>query len=115
MTHAPPDRLSRRLGHPDEEPTAAESGSGQLRNISISKVTSNPTTGEGDWPAGLVSHSGGVDESGHLVVMEVWDTPEHQARFMESRLGEALVKGGITEPPTSVTWIELIAHHHPGD
>ena len=59
--------------------------------------------------------SGGVDESGHLVVMEVWDTPEHQARFMESRLGEALAKGGITEPPTSVTWIELIVHHHPGD
>ncbi len=47
--------------------------------------------------------------------MEVWDTPEHQARFMESRLGEALAKGGITEPPTSVTWIELIADHHPGD
>jgi hypothetical protein len=74
----------------------------------------DPTTGEGDWPAGLVSHSGGLDESGHLIVMEVWDSPEHQERFMEERLGEALAKGGITEPPSSVTWIELIAHHHPG-
>jgi hypothetical protein len=71
-------------------------------------------TGEGDWPEGLVSHSAGLNENGHLVVMEVWDTPEHQARFMEERLGEALGKGGITGPPSSVTWIELEAHHTPG-
>jgi hypothetical protein len=71
-------------------------------------------TGEGDWPDGLVSHSAGLNEDGHLVVFEVWDTPEHQARFMEGRLGEALGKGGITEPPSSVTWIELAAHHNPG-
>jgi hypothetical protein len=71
-------------------------------------------TGEGDWPDGLVSHSAGLNEDGHLVVLEVWDTPEHQARFMEGRLGEALGKGGITEPPSSVTWIELAAHHNPG-
>ena len=71
-------------------------------------------TGEGDWPDGLVTHSAGLNENGHLVVMEVWDTPEHQARFMEERLGEALVKGGVTTPPSSVTWIELEAHHNPG-
>jgi len=71
-------------------------------------------TGEGDWPDGLVTHSAGLNEGGHLVVMEVWDTPEHQARFMEGRLGEALASGGVTEPPSSVTWIELIAHHNPG-
>jgi hypothetical protein len=71
-------------------------------------------TGEGDWPDGLFTHSAGLNEDGHLVVLEVWDTPEHQARFMESRLGEALGKGGITEPPSSVTWIELAAHHNPG-
>lgn len=74
----------------------------------------DPTTGEGDWPDGLISHSGGLNTDGHLVVMEVWDSPEHQARFMEGRLGEALGKGGVTEPPSSVTWIELIAHHTPG-
>ena len=71
-------------------------------------------TGEGDWPDGLVSHSAGLNEDGHLVVMEVWDSPEHQARFMDGRLGEALGKGGVTAPPSSVTWIELAAYHTPG-
>jgi hypothetical protein len=71
-------------------------------------------TGEGDWPDGLVSHSAGLNEDGHLVVMEVWDSPEHQAAFMEGRLEQALEKGGITGPPSSVTWIELEAHHTPG-
>jgi hypothetical protein len=71
-------------------------------------------TGEGDWPDGLVSHSAGLNEGGHLVVMEVWDTPEHQARFMDERLGAALAEGGVTSPPSSVTWIELEAHHTPG-
>jgi hypothetical protein len=71
-------------------------------------------TGAGDWPDGLVSHSAGLNEDGHLVVMEVWDTPEHQARFMEERLGAALGNGGVSGPPSSVTWIELVAHHNPG-
>ena len=62
------------------------------------------STGSGDWPDGLISHSAGHNEAGRLVVMEVWDSPEHQARFMEGRLGEALEKGGVTEPPVSVTW-----------
>jgi len=33
---------------------------------------------------------------------------------MEERLGQALAKGGIAEPPSRVTWIELVAHHRPG-
>lgn len=74
----------------------------------------NPKTGEGDWPDGLVTHSAGLNEDGHLVVIEVWDTPDHQARFMETRLGEALGKGGVTGPPSSVTWVELAAHVNPG-
>jgi hypothetical protein len=69
---------------------------------------------EGNWPEGLLTHSAGLNEAGHLVVIEVWDTPEHQARFMEERLGEALAKGGITSPPSRVTWIELVAHNRPG-
>ncbi len=73
------------------------------------------TTGEGDWPDGLVTHTAGLNEGGHLVVMEVWDTPEHQARFMEGRLGAALAQGGITGPPSRVTWIEVEAHHHLGE
>ena len=71
------------------------------------------STGTGAWPDGLLTHSAGLNEDGHLVVMEVWDTPEHQSRFMDERLGEALAKGGITGPPSSVTWIELVSHHHP--
>ena len=74
----------------------------------------DPESGEGNWPDGLVAHSAGLNEDGHLVVIEVWDTPEHQAKFMEERLGEALAKGGVTGPPSSVTWIELVAHHHLG-
>jgi hypothetical protein len=75
----------------------------------------DPATGEGNWPDGLVAHSAGLNENGHLVVIEVWDTPGHQARFMEGRLGEALVKGGISGPPSSITWIELVSHHLPGN
>jgi hypothetical protein len=71
-------------------------------------------TGEGDWPDGIISHSAGLNEDGDLVVMEVWDSPQHQAKFMEERLGEALGKGGIAGPPSSVTWIELVSNHHPG-
>jgi hypothetical protein len=71
-------------------------------------------TGAGDWPDGLLTHSAGLNDDGHLVVMEVWDTPEHQARFMEERLGAALAQGGVTEPPSSVTWIELTAHQQLG-
>ena len=70
----------------------------------------DPGTGEGDMPDGLISHSAGHRDDGRFVVMEVWDTPEHQARFMEDRLGAALQQGGVTEPPVSVTWVELIAH-----
>jgi hypothetical protein len=70
--------------------------------------------GSGPWPDGLISHSAGRRDDGRFVVMEVWDSPEHQARFMESRLGEALAKGGVTEPPVSVTWIELVAHQTGG-
>jgi hypothetical protein len=74
----------------------------------------DPDTGAGEWPDGLVVHAAGLNEDGHLVVTEIWDTPEHQARFMDERLGEALGKGGIAGPPTSITWIELRAHHTPG-
>jgi hypothetical protein len=74
----------------------------------------NADTGEGDWPDGLVSHAAGINENGRFVVLEVWDTPEHQARFMEERLGAALAEGGVTNPPASVTWVELTAHQHLG-
>lgn len=74
----------------------------------------DPKTGEGDWPDGLVTHSAGLNDDGHLVVIEVWDTQDDQARFMETRLGEALGKGGVTGPPSRVTWVDLVSHLNPG-
>ncbi len=74
----------------------------------------NESTGEGDWPDGLVTHAAGLNGDGHLVVIEVWDSIEHQARFMEERLGAALAKGGITGPPSSFTLIELVSHQYLG-
>lgn len=71
-------------------------------------------TGEGNWPDGLLVHSAGIDDKGDLVVSEVWDSPEHQARFMDGTLRGALERGGITGPPSRMVWVELLAHHRPG-
>jgi hypothetical protein len=70
----------------------------------------DPNTGEGDWPDGLLVHSAGLSSSGRFVVIEVWNSQGDQETFMHDRLGEALAKGGISEPPFSATWIELVAH-----
>ncbi len=70
----------------------------------------DPATGEGDWPDGMLLHSAGLSSNGHFVVTEVWNSMEQQEAFMHDRLGEALGKGGITGPPFSVTWIELVSH-----
>ena len=43
-------------------------------------------------------HAAGLNDAGRLVVTEIWDTPEHRARFMQGRLGAALVGGGIEGP-----------------
>ena len=74
----------------------------------------DPDTGEGNWPDGMIAHSAGLNDAGNLTVLEVWDTPGHQAAFMEGRLLKALQEGGITEPPASVTWIELETFRHLG-
>jgi hypothetical protein len=74
----------------------------------------DPDSNEGTWPEGLLSHSAGVSSSGRFVVTEVWDSVQSQEKFMNETLGEALAKGGVTGPPASVTWIELIAHRHIG-
>ncbi len=67
-------------------------------------------TGEGDWPPGLLYHAGAAKPGG-WVVFEVWASRADQERFMEDRLGRALHDGGVTEPPTRVEWLELVAHH----
>jgi len=73
----------------------------------------DPGSGQGDWPDGLVFHSGGAKPGG-WVVFEVWESKEDQAAFMEGRLGRALQEGGVSAPPTRVEWLDLAAYHTPG-
>jgi hypothetical protein len=69
----------------------------------------DPATGEGDWPAGLLSHTGATDGSGNLVVFEVWDSQDSQSSFMSSRLGPALGKAGVPEP-SRMEWMSVLRH-----
>ena len=71
-------------------------------------------SGEGDWPAGLLFHSGGAKPGG-WVVFEVWESQDDQQRFMDTRLAAALGEGGVTEPPSRVEWLDLAAHHNLAD
>jgi hypothetical protein len=71
----------------------------------------DPETGEGDWPAGLLSHTGCAGDNGTVLVFEVWDSKESQGSFMSSRLGAALDKVGLPEP-TRLEWLSLLGEHH---
>ena len=73
----------------------------------------DPETGAGEWPAGLFTHLTGLVEGGRAYVIEVWESQEAQAEFMQSRLGPAMAAGGVTATPT-VTWARLLAHQNPG-
>ena len=70
-------------------------------------------TGQGDWPAGMLSHAAGPGGDGTFVVVEVWASQADQAAFMESRLGPALGAAGVTAVP-AVRWVPLRAYHVPG-
>jgi len=69
----------------------------------------DPVTGRGDWPPGLLSHTGAAGD-GDLVVFEVWDSKESQAAFMASRLGPALAQAGVPEP-IRVEWLSVVGVH----
>jgi hypothetical protein len=66
-------------------------------------------TGAGDWPDGLLDHTGAFGD--HLVVVELWESQAKQAAFMESRLGPALGKAGLPEP-SRAEWLAVRGHHH---
>lgn len=70
-------------------------------------------SGAGEWPSGLLSHTGGA-KAGGWVVFEVWSSRAEQERFMAERLGQALQEGGVEGPPSRLEWIEISAHHNPG-
>jgi hypothetical protein len=70
----------------------------------------DPATGDGDWPAGLVSHTGAAGADGGFIVFEVWDTQQSQQTWMTSRLGPALGRAGVREP-TRVEWLSVVGHY----
>jgi hypothetical protein len=78
-----------------------------------SKLGLDTRTGEGHWPAGMLSHAAGTADDGAFVVTEVWASRADQAAFMQERLGAALAAGGITAAPR-VRWVPLLAYHVPG-
>lgn len=69
--------------------------------------------GQGDWPAGLVSHSGGPTGDGGWFVSEVWRSKADHEAFMAGRLGAALGAVGLPAP-TQVIDGELANHQTPG-
>jgi hypothetical protein len=77
-----------------------------------SRLGVDMASGRGDWPTGLLFHAGGA-KAGGWVVFEVWESRDAQARFMESRLGQALQEGGVTAP-ARVEWLDLAAYSSPG-
>ena len=70
-------------------------------------------TGQGDWPAGLLSHAAAEADDGTFIVSEVWSSRADQDAFMTSRLGAALAAGGVTAQPR-IRWVPLLAFHQPG-
>lgn len=66
-------------------------------------------TGGGDWPAGMLTHTGGAKDGG-WVVFEVWSSRADQERFLTDRLGPALAQAGIEGPPARMEWIEVSGH-----
>jgi hypothetical protein len=72
----------------------------------------DPSTGSGDWPAGLLSHTGAEGAGDTFLVFEVWDSQASQGAFMGSRLGPALGEAGVSEP-TRLEWLSVIGHYKP--
>lgn len=71
------------------------------------KLGINMADGSGDAPDGMVSHVGGTTDDGGLVVMEVWDSKDAQAAFMNGQLGKALGEVGVPAP-VRVTWVDVV-------
>lgn len=61
-------------------------------------------------PEGLISSiSGGTEDK--LVVVEVWESKEHQERFLHTQLGPALAAAKAAEP-SRVDWFDGIVDFH---
>jgi hypothetical protein len=67
----------------------------------------NMETGEGDWPAGMISHVGCEGADGSALVFELWESQAAQHDFMAGRLGAALAQVGLPEP-RRVEWFSVL-------
>ncbi|MFI5048165.1 MAG: hypothetical protein ACHQIG_13950 [Acidimicrobiia bacterium] len=65
--------------------------------------------GTGPWPDGLMSHVGAANDAGEFMVVEVWESPDAHATWMNGTLGPALGKVGVPAP-IRVTWLDLIGY-----
>ena len=84
-------------------------GVGEDQYWAVNKELGIDRDGNGDWPAGMVSHVGGPTDDG-WVVMEIWNSKADQEAFMASRLGAALGSVGLPQP-VQVIESELVNHH----
>jgi hypothetical protein len=53
---------------------------------------------DADAPDGLISHVAAIDESGEMVIVDLWESEQALGAFVEKRLGPALAEAGI--PPS---------------
>lgn len=88
---------------------SAPDAAGMYRKVSH-MLDVDPATGTGDWPAPLSSHVAG-EAGDKLVVVEVWESREVQASFMQARLGPALHEANVP-PPTRAEWFSLAGEMH---
>ena len=68
----------------------------------------DPTTGQGDWPAGIIDHRAG-SEGDSLVGVESWESRDAREEFMRSRLMPAFAEAHVPQP-VRVTWLPEVGH-----
>ena len=71
----------------------------------------DPDSGTGDWPDGMVSHTGASSGDG-VLVFEVWESRDAQEAFMSSRRGPALEQAGLPAPQR-IEWFSVLGHATP--
>lgn len=86
-------------------------GAGKNEYDQVNKILGiNVETGEGDWPAPLLNHTGAITADGDLVVYEIWESKAAQEEFM-ARLGPALHEVGVPQP-SRMEWFTVVGHYH---
>ena len=73
-----------------------------------SRMGTDPSTGSGDWPNGMLSHTAGLNGN-DLIVVEVWESKGDQEQFMGNRLGPAFQAESIP-PPRRVAWFSEVGN-----